>query len=127
MRPILVLLAVLAAGTVALGARTPAAVTAAAPADTQQFTERLDLGFQAFLRPGSAAPVPGGQEATGPRAPAHRGRTRIALDDEGLEPTIQLRFAARARNHVDHSAALALTLAGRASFHTATPPPFRTV
>ena len=125
MRRTLILLAVILAGT-----RGDRAAEPAPPApELHELTDAADSGPHAFLRGGSTLPILAWQDGSGspprssPRAllehptrwPAHSASGRGAA-------------ASRERTHREHAVArLRLLNAGRSAFHTATPPPFRSV
>ena len=124
MRRTLIVLAVLLAGS--WGDR---AIPRNAPAaELHQLADAAESGPLAFLRAGSTLPLVAWQDGSvsPPRAPsrsAARRGTAFAADSESTRSA----FITRERRHREHTARLGLLRAGRSSFHTATPPPFRSV
>lgn len=125
MRRTLLFLAVLAAGS--WGGRAPAAPAPGDAAATQELVDAPGIGSQAFLRAGSALPLLAWQDVNGNRGPSPSGREAGSGADDALARAARETMAARAHDQLDGTAGLALLRAGRSSFYTATPPPFRSV
>ena len=122
MRGILLLLAVLSAG--APERPIPRDVALSGFGRTQQLTAGENPGAQAFFRVESLLPMFSWQEGTAPRGrfPSDRPVAAGAFDFLAIEPP-----AAGQESPAGHASMLALLRAGRSSFHTTTPPPFRSV
>ena len=101
--------------------------TAPVPASGEQLTDRHHAGSQAFVHVGSHLTVFLGEDASGPRgrSPSARPVGLRAKDQGAFSPGE--RPPSRHLAHDEHTSDLALLRAGRSSFHTATPPPFRSV
>ena len=124
MRGIFLLLAVLSAW--APESPIPRDVALSGSGQTQQLTAGENLGAQAFVRVASLLPMLSWHEGTAPRGrvPSDRPMAAGALDSDflAIEPP-----AAEQSDHAGHTSKLALLRAGRSSFYTTTPPPFRSV
>ena len=123
MRALFLLLALLSAWSPGERAHHQAANLVAASGD--QISESGTPGEQAFVRVGSGLAVLLWEDGTGPRGRAPANRTLHPLPQPGFSGAEAL--PSGHPGHVDHTADLALLRAGRSSFHTATPPPFRSV
>ena len=93
---------------------------------TRQVAAGENPGAQAFVQAEPLLPMFSWQERTAPRGrfPSDRPKAAWALDSDflAIEPP-----PAEQENHAGHTSRLALLRAGRSSFNTTTPPPFRSV
>jgi hypothetical protein len=126
MRRFLILLALLVAGFGGTGAGMSVPVAPSGPA-SHELASPSGANPLAFLPAGSTLSPGAWQEVSGPDARHLPGRStrrsaRLAPSGDDDAP-----LSARALARPDHASSLALMRAGRSAFHTATPPPFRSV
>ncbi|MBW3554988.1 MAG: hypothetical protein KY466_15890 [Gemmatimonadetes bacterium] len=126
MRRTLILLALFLAG---IGG-TRSAHSAAPAAGVHEIASLDGATSAAFLRSAGLTPSVAWQEGSGPAPrPLHRRPGLLPAPNE-LVGDFRARaaaFRARSTTHRRYAAPLALSRAGRASFNTTTPPPFRVV
>ncbi len=126
MRRFLILFALLVAGSGGTGAGMSVPGAPAGRAD-HEIASPSDAVPLAFLPAGPTLSIVAWQDVSGPDPRQVPGRTtrrpaRRAASGDGHAP-----LPGRALRRPEHASTLALMRAGRSAFHTATPPPFRSV